>query len=78
MSFPEDSEFAAIKVNEWGGIIVDRNQMTNLPGVFAGGDSSRGPSLVSHAALDARRAAAGIHRFLAPKITACAAQTVEG
>ena len=68
VSFPEDSEFSAIKVTEWGGIIVDRNQMTSLPGVFAGGDSARGPSLVVHAVRDARRAAAGIHRHLSPKL----------
>ena len=68
VSFPEDSEFSAIKVNEWGGIVVDRNQMTSLPGVFAGGDSVRGPSLVVHAVRDARRAAAGIHWQLAAKL----------
>ncbi len=64
VSFPEDSEFAQIKVNEWGGIIVDANQMTTLPGVFAGGDSVRGPSLVVHAVRDARKAAQGMHRHL--------------
>jgi glutamate synthase (NADPH/NADH) small chain len=72
VAFPQDSEFAAIQTNEWGGIIVDRNQMTSLPGVFAGGDSVRGPSLVVHAVRDARRAAAGIHRQLAPKPAAVA------
>ena len=64
VSFPEDSEFSQIKVNEWGGIIVDANQMTTVPGVFAGGDSVRGPSLVVHAVRDARKAAQGIHRHL--------------
>ncbi len=68
VAFPEDSEFSAVKVNDWGGIVVDRNQMTSVPGVFAGGDSVRGPSLVVHAVRDARRAAAGIHRYLAPKL----------
>jgi glutamate synthase (NADPH/NADH) small chain len=38
--------------------------MTSLAGVFAGGDSVRGPSLVVHAVRDGRRAAAGIHRYL--------------
>jgi len=38
--------------------------MTCLPGVFAGGDSVRGPSLVVHAVRDARKAAQGIHRHL--------------
>ena len=67
VAFPEDSEFAEIKLTDWGGIVVDRNQMTSLPGVFAGGDSVRGPSLVVHAVRDARRASAGIHRYLEPK-----------
>ena len=32
-----------IEVNKWGGVIVDANQMTSVPGVFAGGDLVRGP-----------------------------------
>lgn len=64
MPFPPDSEFAALKMDKWGGIQVDKNQMTSMPDVFAGGDSVRGPSLVVHAVRDARKAAQGIHRFL--------------
>jgi glutamate synthase (NADPH/NADH) small chain len=45
-------------------LIVDDNQMTNVTGVFAGGDSTRGPSLVVHAVRDGRKAAEGIHRWL--------------
>ena len=37
---------------------------TNLPGVFAAGDLSRGPSLAVWAIRDGRAAAAGIHRHL--------------
>ncbi len=62
--WPEGSEMAAVATNEWGGIVVDQNEMTSLPGVFAGGDSVRGPSLVVHAVRDGRKAAEGIHRFL--------------
>ena len=62
--FPAGSDFAAIKTDDWGGLRVDKNQMTSLSGVFAGGDSVRGPSLVVHAVRDARKAAQGIHRFL--------------
>jgi len=62
--FPPGSDLAKVSTNEWGGIVVDKNQMTSLPGVFAGGDSVRGPSLVVHAVRDARRAAQGIHRHL--------------
>lgn len=66
--FPPGSDLAKIKVNEWGGVVVDENQMTTVPGVFSGGDASRGPSLVVHAVRDARKAAEGIHNYLAPKV----------
>lgn len=62
--FPPDSDFAVLQTDEWGGLKVDRNQMTSEPGVFAGGDSVRGPSLVVHAVRDGRRAAAGIECYL--------------
>ena len=62
--FPPESDFAALKTDDWGGLRVDQNQMTSLPGVFAGGDSVRGPSLVVHAVRDGRKAAKGIHCFL--------------
>ena len=62
--FPPSSEFAALRTEKWGGLMIDENQMTSMPGVFAGGDSVRGPSLVVHAVRDARRAALGIDRFL--------------
>jgi glutamate synthase (NADPH) small chain len=53
-----------IEVNKWGGVIVDENQTTSVPGVFAGGDLVRGPDLVVTAVRDSRRAAAGIHKYL--------------
>ena len=62
--FAADSELGKIATTDWGSLLVDRDQMTNLPGVFAGGDAVRGPSLVVHAVRDARRAAAGIHRYV--------------
>jgi glutamate synthase (NADPH/NADH) small chain len=62
--FPRTSDFAVIETEEWGSLKVDQHQMTSLPGVFAGGDSVRGPSLVVHAVRDARKAARGIHCFL--------------
>jgi glutamate synthase (NADPH) small chain len=62
---PHSGDLSELAVNEWGGLIVDSNQMTSLPGVFAGGDIVRGPSLVLHAVRDARRAAAQIHSYLA-------------
>lgn len=53
-----------IAVNDWGGVIVDGNQMTSVPGIFAGGDLIRGPDLVVRAVRDGRRGAAGIDKFL--------------
>lgn len=64
--FPKDSDFAVLKTDDWGGLKIDRNQMTSEAGVFAGGDDVRGPSLVVHAVRDARKAAQGIHRYLQP------------
>ncbi len=65
--FPAGSDLARITVNDWGAIVVDAQQMTSVPGVFAGGDLVRGPSLVAHAIRDARKAAAAIHAFLASR-----------
>lgn len=65
--FPAGSDFAEVVVNDWGGIVVDDNEMTSVPGVFAGGDSVRGPSLVVHAVRDGRKAAAGIERYLSAR-----------
>jgi glutamate synthase (NADPH) small chain len=62
--FPDDCQSQDIETEEWGGIIVDANQMTSFPGIFAGGDAVTGPNLVVHAVVDGRRAAAGIHRYL--------------
>ena len=56
-----------IQVNNWGGIVVDANQMTSVPGIFSGGDSVRGPDLVVRAVRDSRKAAAGIHRYLSSR-----------
>jgi glutamate synthase (NADPH/NADH) small chain len=67
--FPAGSSLSRIKVNSWGGMVVDENQMTNIPGVFAGGDMVRGASLVVHAVRDARQAAEAIHRYLSEERT---------
>jgi len=64
---PHSGDLSDLAVNDWGGIVVDGNQMTSIPGVFAGGDIVRGPSMVLHAVRDARRAAEHIHAYLAAK-----------
>jgi glutamate synthase (NADPH/NADH) small chain len=66
---PHSGDFADLAVNNWGGIVVDNNQMTSIPGVYAGGDIVRGPSMVLHAVRDARRAAAQIHSYLSARRT---------
>jgi glutamate synthase (NADPH/NADH) small chain len=65
--FGRDGDFAPIAVNDWGGIVVDENQMTSLPGVFSGGDAVRGAQLVVHAVRDGRKAAEGIINWLQQK-----------
>ncbi len=62
--FPDGSDLARLETDKWGGLKVNREQMTSVPGVFSGGDSVRGPSLVVHAVRDGRRAAQGIERYL--------------
>jgi glutamate synthase (NADPH/NADH) small chain len=64
---PHSGDFNDLEVNDWGGIIVDSNLMTSIPGVFAGGDIVRGPSMVLHAVRDARRAATQIHNYLSAR-----------
>jgi glutamate synthase (NADPH) small chain len=59
-----------IEVNKWGGVVVDANQMTSVPGVFAGGDLVRGPDLVVRAVRDSRKAASGIHNYLSARQSA--------
>jgi len=55
-----------LKLNKWGNIEVDDNQMTSIPGVFAGGDIVRGGATVILAMGDGKRAAAAIDAYLKP------------
>jgi len=64
---PHTDEFASLKVNERGYPLVDENQMTNLPGVFAGGSVVRGAVPLVEVVRDARKAAATIDRYLATR-----------
>ena len=64
---PHSGDFSELAVNDWGGIVVDENQMTSIPGVFAGGDIVRGPSPILLAVRDGRKAAEQIHAQLAQK-----------
>jgi glutamate synthase (NADPH/NADH) small chain len=64
LGFPRTGKPADLALNDWGGIAVDGNQMTTIPGVFAGGDLVHGPSSLLHAVRDARNAARQIHNHL--------------
>ena len=51
-----------------GSLQVDENTLaTNVPGVFAGGDFTTGPTFVIRAIASGRRAALAIHRYLQGK-----------
>ena len=49
----------------WGALVVDTNSLaTNVPGVFAGGDFTTGPTYVIRAISSGRRAAIAINKYL--------------
>ena len=53
-----------LKVNPWGNIIADTNCVTEIPGIFAGGDIVTGPATVIEAVAAGKRAAESIDRFI--------------
>ncbi|HDD25478.1 MAG TPA: glutamate synthase [Acidilobales archaeon] len=57
-------ECCGIKLDKWGGIIVDENFMTTRKGVFAAGDVVTGPSLIGKAMGSGLKAARAIHKYL--------------
>jgi glutamate synthase (NADPH/NADH) small chain len=59
-----ENPFGHLARNEQRGLRVDENQMTSVPGIFAGGDLVRGPGTVLNMVRDARRAAHGIETHL--------------
>ncbi|VBB42700.1 NADH:ubiquinone oxidoreductase, NADH-binding subunit (NuoF-like) [uncultured Desulfatiglans sp.] len=63
MSFlPEDSQLERAL---WGALAVNENTLaTNIPGVFAGGDFTTGPTFVIRAIASGRRAALAIDKYL--------------
>lgn len=59
---PEDSQ---LERQIWGALKVDENTLsTNIPGVFAGGDFTTGPTFVIRAIASGRRAALAIDKYL--------------
>jgi len=53
-----------VLINERGNVVVNGDEMTSVPKVFAAGDMTRGQSLVVWAIADGRRAARGVDKYL--------------
>ena len=53
-----------LKVNKWGYLEIDENNMTSIPGVFAGGDIVRGAATVILAMGDGKKTAETIDHYL--------------
>ncbi|HEX2909674.1 MAG TPA: glutamate synthase subunit beta [Chloroflexia bacterium] len=66
-----------LKLNQRGGLWVNRHKMTSLPGVFAAGDNVRGQSLVVWAIAEGRDVARGVDHYLTGKARLPMANTVE-
>lgn len=65
-----------LKMNRRGGIWVNADKMTSVPGVFAAGDMVRGQSLVVWAIAEGRDAARGVDKYLTGRVRLPAANTV--
>ena len=62
---PRTGDWAALEINHSGGIAVEPNYMTSIPGVFAAGDLVHGPTPLLESVRVARQAANHIHSYLA-------------
>lgn len=67
-----------LKLDKRGNIVVDDDLMTNLPGVFAGGDIVRGAATVILAMGDGKKAAQAIDRYLAAQVDAAQPEAATG
>ncbi len=56
-----------LKTGRKGAVVTDEAQQTSRPGIFAGGDLSRGGATVILAMRDGKTAAASIHQYLLSK-----------
>ncbi|MGO8699389.1 MAG: FAD-dependent oxidoreductase [Limisphaerales bacterium] len=61
---PPGRQFAELRVDNRGCLIVNSNQMTNIPGVFAGGSIVRGALTLPEVVTDARHAVEDINTYL--------------
>lgn len=53
-----------INLDEKGMIVIDENHMTNIEGIFAGGDVSQTKATVCNAILEGKKAAEGIEQYI--------------
>jgi alkyl hydroperoxide reductase subunit F len=54
-----------VKMNEYGEVIVDENQMTSIPGLFSAGDVTTDKhKQIIIAAADGAKAALAVHNYL--------------
>jgi glutamate synthase (NADPH/NADH) small chain len=60
-------EDLGVSLDPRGNVITDASKMTDVPGIFAAGDMSRGQSLVVWALAEGREAARGIDQYLMGK-----------
>lgn len=68
LAFSPSSDFGNLKTNSSGGLLVDNHHMTDIPGVFAGGDMVQDSKMVVSAIRDARLAADEIDRYLCSEL----------
>ena len=61
---PDSDDFALLVTDKRGYLQLDADQMTNFPGVFAGGSIVRGPVHLVQVVQDARKAASAIDQYL--------------
>lgn len=64
-----------LRLNKRGGLWVDPDKMTSVPGVFAAGDMVRGQSLVVWAIAEGRDAARGVDKYLTGQVRLPASNT---
>jgi NADH-quinone oxidoreductase subunit F len=63
-----DLDFSGSLVTKWNTISIDRHSLiTNIPGIFAGGDAVTGPARVVDALAHGKKAAVEIDKYLAQK-----------
>jgi len=58
-----------VKLTERGNVYADDNKMTSVPGIFTGGDMTRGQSLIVWAIAEGRNCAYGVDKWLMGETT---------